>query len=393
MRIRGLRRISLVLLSLPWGSCAEPSRQPESPLAQLRERILAEFPIDAEPAIPANNPGTPEKIALGEALFFDPNLSSCGTIACASCHLPGEGFSDGFRISSGCKAATGRRNSNTIYETAFLSHLFWDGRVQSLEQQALGPVVDPAEMANTWDNVLNYLSTGRHPVTSQDFPDSRQFYRASFEKVFSGSVTSTNVAKALAAYERTIISRDAPFDRWLQGDDTALSTAQKRGAIVFFGRGRCSECHQPPSFTDSDFHNVAVPRRGFEKAELFPDNPRICEGIAPAVDPGRAGTPALFSSCSDLGRFKTPTLRNVELSAPYMHNGVFSTLEDVLQHYWSVGRGTTTPVLGSLDTRAKSIMLTDFGGHPEDLINLAEFLKALTGRQVPGPARGIAPPG
>ncbi len=136
-----------------------------------------------------------------------------------------------------------------------------------------------------------------------------------------------------------------------------------------------------------------MPKRRSARAEQFPVNEEICGGVHPTADPGRAEVPFLRTSCSDLGKFKTPSLRNVELSAPYMHNGVFSSLDDVLRHYWNVGRGTTHPVIGELDRDAARIMLTDFGGHPEDFIVLAEFLKALTGSQLKSPSRGIAPPG
>jgi len=385
---------ALLLGLLPiWTGCSRSSREPNPAVAELRTRIRNEFPSpDAFPADPENNPSSPAKIRLGEALFFDPNLSSCGTVACATCHLPESGFSDGRRVSRGCAGATGRRNSNSLYDSAYQSHYFWDGRVQSLEQQALGPVVDPVEMANSWDNVIAYLTTGTHPLTGQSFPESAKYYDDSFGAVFAGEITSGTVAKAIAAYERTLVSRDAPFDRWLQGDNKALSAKQKQGALVFFGRGRCSECHKPPNFTDSDFHNVAVPRAGFEAAGMFPDNGQICGGIADNVDPGRAEVGFLHSSCADVGRFKTPSLRNVELSAPYMHNGVFSSLDAVFQHYWNVGRGTGTPVAGTLDPKVRMIRLTSFGGQPEDFENLAEFMKSLTGTVHSSPKGGIAPP-
>jgi len=389
-----LLTITIAISIVFFASCSNSGPDSSPPKENLRERILSEFPAELPPPpVPENNPQTVDKVALGEALFFDPNLSSCGTIACASCHMSDLGFGDGERISEGCDGATGRRNSNTIYNTAYLSHLFWDGRVQSLEQQALGPVVDPAEMANTWDNVIHYLSTGEHPISKQLFPKSVGFYKILFDQAFSGEITSTNVAKALAAYERTVNSRDSPYDRWLQGDDSAMSRAQKRGALIFFGRARCSECHPPPNFTDSDFHNVGVPRGGHERAAMFPDNSQICGGIREDADPGRAELPFLQSSCSDLGKFKTPTLRNVELSAPYMHNGTFSSLDSIMQHYWNAARGSTTPIVGNLDERVHLIMLTDAGGHPDDFVNLTEFLKALTGSQIKGPPRGIAPPG
>ncbi|UCF38898.1 MAG: cytochrome-c peroxidase [Acidobacteriota bacterium] len=394
MNLKTLSSIGLVLFgvlfSASWLSC----QNTESASSRLRAQILEQFPAQlADVPVPANNRQTPDKIRLGEALFFDPNLSSCGQVACATCHIPEMGFSDGLRISKGCDGETGRRNSNTIYNTAYLSHLFWDGRAQSLEEQALGPVVDPDEMANSWENVISYLKTGTHPLTQLEYPESAQFYERYFEGVFAGEITPGNVTKAIAAYERSIVSRDAPYDRWIQGDDSALSREALKGARVFFGRGRCSECHQPPNFTDSDFHNVAVQRAGFEKPEMFPENDHICGGILKDVDPGRAEVAALRSSEADLGRFKTPTLRNVEQTAPYMHNGTFSTLDGVLQHYWNVGRGTMTAQIGTVDDKADMIMLTSFGGEPDDMINLMAFLKALTGSQMQSPAGGIAPPG
>ncbi len=390
MRRRSGKTRNLILMTVLAGSLVSSQIfKPAKPT--LRERILEEFSLDpGPPPIPRDNPQSVQKVALGEALFFDPNLSSCGTIACATCHIPEQGFSDGLRISKGCGGAAGRRNSNTVYNTAYLTHLFWDGRARSLEEQAHGPIQDPAEMANTWDNVLKYLSTGEHPVTGQSFPDSARLYGKSFGEVFSGEISSATVSKALAAYQRTAISGNAPFDRWIEGDDSALSAAQKRGASVFFGRGQCSRCHSPPHFTDSDFHNVGVPSLRNQKPGKYPHNERICYGIPADVDPGRGEV--LQSSCSEVGKFKTPTLRNVELSGPYMHNGRFGTLEEVLQHYWRVARGTTTPPAGTLDEVIDSVRLTDFGGHPDDLLVLAEFLKALTGSQLSSPDRGIAPP-
>jgi cytochrome c peroxidase len=344
--------------------------------------------------VPANNPQAREKVRLGEALFFDPNLSSCGTVACATCHLPEKGFSDGQAVSTGCQGATGRRNSQTVYQSAYLSHLFWDGRTQSLEQQALNPVVDPAEMANTWDAVLAYLQTGVHPATGKSFPEAKQFYETAFGKTFDGEISSTTVAKAIAAYERTVTSWDAPFDRWLRGNDTALSPAQKKGLLVFFGRGKCSQCHNPPHFTDSDFHNLGVPNAGYEKPEQFPSNPTICKGIAPNVDPGRAEVPPLQTSCGDVATFKTPTLRNVALSAPYMHNGAFATLEAEMAHYEELAKGTISPLVGELDTdvRKGATLFGAGGGEADDLANMVEFMRALTGSQRAAPKGGVAPP-
>lgn len=388
-KVEGLLWLGLCLSLVALAACRSPG-QPSSP---LRDRILREFPRELPLPVPPHNPQNPEKVALGEALFFDPNLSACGETACASCHDPALGLSDGERVSDGCFGAEGRRNSNALYEVGYLSWLFWDGRVQSLEEQAFHPVADPVEMANRWDDVLHYLRTGEHRPTGRRFPQAGQWYRQAFDRVFGGEVTTTNVARALAAYQRTFVSRDAPFDRWVEGDDRALSEEQLRGAAIFFGRGRCSGCHPPPIFSDSDFHNVAVPPAGFEKPEHFPYNAEICGGAPEATDPGRGGLEPFRTSCAELGKFRTPSLRNVALSAPYMHNGVFYTLDDVVRHYWNVGRGTTRPVVGELDPDARGILLGDFGGAPGDFADLVAFLHALTGTQVQPPVRGVAPPG
>jgi cytochrome c peroxidase len=377
--------------AVPQASAASLEEQVTKLRAQIRKDVGVKLP---PVPVPANNPQTRDKVKLGEALFFDPNLSSCGAVACATCHLPEKGFSDGKEVSPGCKGTEGRRNSSTVYQTAYLSHLFWDGRVQSLEQQALNPVVDPVEMANTWDNVISYLQTGVHPATGKGLPEAKKFYETAFGKIFEGEISTTTVAKAIAAYERTVNSFDSPFDRWVQGDDKALTVAQKRGMLVFFGRGKCSKCHNAPHFTDSDFHNIGVPNAGFEKAAKFPQNPGICKGVAPAVDPGRAEVPALHASCADVGTFRTPTLRNVALSAPYMHNGKFDTLEAAVVHYEDLSQGTVTAVVGELDldVRKGTILFGAGVGEAGDVPNMVEFMKALTGSQVRGPKGGVAPP-
>jgi cytochrome c peroxidase len=361
----------------------------------LRAKIRSEYGVELPPLpVPVNNPQTPDKVRLGEALFFDPNLSACGTIACASCHSPEMGFGDEQEISDGCSGATGRRNSNTVYNTAYSSHMFWDGRVQTLEEQALGPVVDGAEMANTWDNVLSYLNTGIHPVTKKEFPEALKFYQKYFQTVFGGEITTTTVTKAIGAYERTAVSSDAPYDKWAKGDDKALTAEQVKGLELFFGRAKCVSCHQPPNFTDFDFHNLGIPNAGFEKPEKFPLNDSICGGIPKDVDPGRGEVGFLRSSCSDLGKFKTPTLRNIELSKPYMHNGGFETLSEAALHLEALAKGTVKPVVGKLDPKVAkgAFQLGAGGGKSDDLAAIAEFLKALTGTQVKSPAGGIAPP-
>ena len=364
-------------------------------IESLRAKIRSEFGTELPPLpVPVNNPQTKDKVKLGEALFFDPNLSACGTIACASCHVPELGFSDEQQISDGCGGATGRRNSNTVYNTAYSNHLFWDGRVQTLEEQALGPVVDSAEMGNTWDNVLTYVSTGIHPVTKKEFAEAKKFYDKYFQVVFGGEVNTTTITKAIAAYERTAVSYDSPYDKWVNGDDKALTVEQQKGLASFFGAGNCVSCHQPPNFADFDFHNIGVQNAGFETPEKFGHNAEICGGVAKDVDPGRGEVGFFRSSCSDLGKFKTPTLRNVELSAPYMHNGKYASLGKAISHFEELARGALTPVVGKLDQKVEkgAFKFGAGGGSPEDMKNMVEFLKALTGTQLKSPAAGVAPP-
>jgi cytochrome c peroxidase len=364
-------------------------------LGDLRRTIRAKYGVALpDMPIPVNNPQSKKKIELGETLFFDPNLSGCGTIACGSCHIPEKGSSDGQQISDGCAGATGRRNSNTVYLGGFLSHMFWDGRVQTLEEQALGPVVDGAEMANVWDNVLAYLETGVHKGTGKHFPSAKRYYEREFDRVFGGEISTTTVTKAIASYERTVNTFGSPYDEWVRGNDRALSDAQKKGMLVFFGRGQCVDCHAPPLFTDSDFHNLAIPNAGFETAAKFPSNGQICSGIRADADPGRGEVAFMRSSCSDLGKFKTPTLRNLTESGPYMHNGVFATVDDAVAHFQKLALGTAPPVVGTVDPLVAKgkILFGAGGGQPDDLKNMTEFLKALTGSQVQSPKAGVAPP-
>jgi cytochrome c peroxidase len=394
MKARWFAVLSALLLTHAAWAAAPAGEDMAARLKTLRSEILSAHG-PAQPVIPSpeNNPQSADKIKLGEALYFDPNLSSCATIACASCHIPEKGFADGQQISDGCNGAIGRRNSNTVYHTAFASHFFWDGRVQSLEQQALGPVVDPAEMANTWDRVLEYLKTGKHPVTKKEFAAAKAYYDRYFKLVFGGIITTTTVTKAIAAYERTIAAFDAPYDRWLLGDDRALTEAQKKGLLAFFKPGVCADCHTPPNFTDSDFHNLGVPNAGFEVPEKFAANGEICGGIPKNVDPGRAEVLFLRSSCSDLGKFRTPTLRYAESSGPYMHNGVFNSLEKAMAHMAKLALGNVTPMAGVLDPLVvQGTFRFAKDGNPDEIKAMVDFLKALSGKPFNSPAGGIAPP-
>ncbi len=375
-----------MLATLPV-QAAEPIRD-----AVLRQQILTLHPPSwPKTGAPWHNPPTPAKVALGKRLFADPNLSRCGTIACTSCHQPQHGYASPEPIPSGCNHQRGRRRAPSLYNVAYRRHLFWDGRVQSLEQQALMPIVSPTEMNNTWTAVLTYLRTGRHEPTSKTYPMRRTQYSEDFADVFHGTISPETVTQALAAYERTLITRDAPFDRWLAGDDAALTPLQKTGMALFFGRANCSVCHPPPLFTDDAFHNIAVPRAGFEKPEHFPYNARIraaatklgWDHIPLNVDLGRQEVPALQSSAHALGAFKTPALRNVTDYRPYMHNGAFATLEAVMRHYELLAAGERRPLVGELAFYVryrKAFFGEQGGGKAEDIPAMVAFMQALRGQ-------------
>lgn len=248
---------------------------------------------------PADNPPTAAKIALGKQLYFDPRLSQDDSISCASCHDPKKGFSNGERFAIGVGGKVGGRSAPTVINAAYYTKQFWDGRARSLEEQALGPIQNPIEMAMTLEDVVKKLN-------------AVEGYRSQFQEVFGTEVTPDGIAKAIAAYERTVLSGDAPFDRFRAGDESALSEAAQRGLKLFFGKGHCSACHTGPNFTDNAFHNIGI---GMDQ---------------PQPDVGRE---AISKLVGDRGAFKTPTLREIARTAPYMHDGSLKTLEEVVRHY------------------------------------------------------------
>ncbi|WP_193787275.1 cytochrome-c peroxidase [Lacinutrix himadriensis] len=256
------------------------------------------------PVIPINNPQTEEGIALGKKLFFDPILSADNTQACASCHNPGNAFTDPDRFSVGVDGSIGTRNSMPLFNLAwnYDEKFFWDGRVFSLEHQALEPVTNPIEMNATWETVISKLE--QHPE-----------YPQLFEEAFGASpITKELTTKALAQFERTLISSDSKFDKHLLGEAT-LTPQETNGLNVFMDetKGDCFHCHGNPNnplWTDNIFHNNGLDA-------TFTDL-----GLGEV-----SGDPA------DNGKFKSPSLRNLLFTAPYMHDGRFNTLEEVINHY------------------------------------------------------------
>ncbi len=300
--------------------------------------------------VPADNPPTAETIALGKRLYYDPALSLDNTIACASCHHPDKGFADDKPFSQGVQNKLGGRNSPTVLNSAYYPAQFWDGRAASLEEQAKGPVQNPVEMAHTLGGVEERLS--QDPT-----------YRLAFDKAFGpGPITYDKVAKAIASFERTVVAGNSPFDRYYYGHDKkALSPAAIRGFEVFrrADKGNCAACHligdKHALFTDNAFHNIGV-------------------GVKNEV-PTDLGRFAVTKAEADKGRFKTPSLRNVALTAPYMHDGSLTDLKQVVDFY--IGGGNSNP------NRDPQIKPLDFltGQERADLL---EFLKSLTGEMPAG---------
>jgi len=262
--------------------------------------------------IPPDNPLTKAKIELGKQLYFDKRLSRDNTISCASCHDPAKGWSNGERFATGVRGQVGGRSAPTIINSGYHYFQFWDGRAKHVEGQALGPIQNPIEM----DLTLKELEEKLNKIEG---------YRKQFQEVFGAEVTSENVAKAIAAFERTILSGNAPYDQFKAGKKDALSEAAQRGMKVFFNKASCSACHSGPNFTDGAFHNIGI---GMDEK----DESRI--------DLGRYTESKLEG---DKGSFKTPTLREIARTAPYMHDGRLKTLRDVVDYYDK--GGTPNPYL------------------------------------------------
>jgi len=334
-------RLTVILAALLLAACGEQAG--ERPIGKKIE-IVAPLGLPALP-VPEDNPLTAETVALGKKLFFDPRLSGDSTVSCASCHSPEHGFSDGRKTSMGMKQQIGMRNAPTVLNAAYNRRQFWDGRAATLEEQAAGPIANPIEMSLPHGDCVDRLKGDAD-------------YKTLFAKAFGeGEMQLVHVQRAIAAYERTVISGNSPFDRYFYGGDkTALSPAAVRGMAIFMDRDKanCTACHLagPKSalFTDGLFHNLGA---GLNAEGELTDLGRYSETKREA----------------DKGAFKTPSLRNVAQSAPYMHDGRLKTLREVVDFY--AGGGSSNP---HLDAQIKPLSLT--GLEREDLV---AFLESLTG--------------
>ncbi|MFQ5956266.1 MAG: cytochrome-c peroxidase [Candidatus Brocadiales bacterium] len=295
--------------------------------------------------VPADNPMSPEKVALGKKLYFDTRLSFDNTVSCATCHDLRLSGTDSGAVSTGIRGQKGGRSAPPSVNAAYMDTQFWDGRAPSLEEQAKGPPTNPIEMGMPSHNFLVEKIKGIDE------------YREGFQKAFGGEITTDNVVKAIAAYERTLLSANSPFDRFRYGgEEDAISELAKTGMGVFVGKGRCVTCHQFTAsyalFTDNNFHNIGV---GMDN-----ENPDLGRYLVTGKE-------------KDKGAFKTPSLRNIALTAPYMHDGSETTLEDVVAFYDKGGNPNP-----HLDGAIMSLNLT----HIEEMA-LVEFMKSLTSSDLP----------
>ena len=288
--------------------------------------------------IPEDNPMTVEGIELGRKLFIDPILSGDGTQSCISCHLQSANFSDTNQFSTGINGMHGNRNASTIINAGWNNSNFWDGRAITLEEQAFSPVVDPIEMNDTWSNVENKLNSNSEYI---------QLFKQAYNIDY---IDSTHVVMAIAQFERTLISNNSKFDKYSRGEEVFTKSELNGFAIFNSEKGDCFHCHGTSLFTDNLFHNNGL-------------------DVEPFLD---LGLGKITENTNDNGKFKTPTLRNIEVSAPYMHDGRFATLEKVIEHYDSGGHFSSTvdPLMKKLGV---GLNLTN-----QEKSDLIDFLKTLT---------------
>jgi cytochrome c peroxidase len=325
-------------------------------------------PLKSVP-IPDNNPQTQEKIELGKKLFFDRRLSGDGTMSCVTCHNPDLAFTDGLDISLSYPTTKNWRNSPALVNVAYRKYLFHDGRARTLEDQALFPMMSAFEMNKNLDYLEEHIRT---------VPE----YAVEFRKVFNGEVTRERIAMAIASFERTLISKNAPLDLFLNGDLHALSAGAKRGLEVFKGKGRCIDCHYGADLTDDKFYALNVPEnpkllndpmvtatmRFVAKVYHYDDYLNLKE------DPGRY---LITKDKKDWKAFRTPMLRDIAKTAPYMHNGVFEALDQVID-FFDRGGGEGNSVLKPLGLTAEEkkdlkIFLTEALAGEELVIKFPEI--------------------
>ena len=292
-----------------------------------------------------------DKAELGKLLFFDPILSKDKTISCASCHIPGLAFADSAAVSKGVGGATGSRNTPSAMNLSLQRVFFWDGRAKSLEDQALAPIENPVEMN---------LPVSEAVIRLRENQECRNY----FQKIFNSDPNRENLAESLAAFERTLETTESPFDQWkFSGDPLAVNDAVKRGFDLFNGKGKCIQCHFGADFTTNEFKNIGL----FDGYRLNDSGRILITGIS-----------------GDLGRFKVPALRNIAITAPYMHNGIFKTLREVIDFYNDPDK--IVPKAMNRDT----ILARPLGLSEYEKNDLESFLRALTDKRFSNTSNGVS---
>jgi cytochrome c peroxidase len=323
-----------ILIMIAMGGAAPPSDTQLSPAAMADLKELYRRP-EAIP-FPSENPYSEAKANLGRMLFFDPILSGSRTISCSSCHNPSLSWSDGVRLANG----SGRMqlHSPTLLDVAWVPVLGWDGKFKSLEGVAFGPLLNPDNMNNNEAEIVGRLSAipGYVEAFSQAFPGARP----------GNAISRREIEQALATFERTIVASKAPFDRWIEGDETAINASAKRGFVLFNGKAGCANCHEGPSFTDDSFHDIGIANENdIGRGRLFPTSVKLRHA------------------------FKVPTLRDVGRRAPYMHDGSIATLEAVVDAYNT----------GGIDRPSRSELIKPLSLSDTEKHDLIDFLNTLTG--------------
>jgi cytochrome c peroxidase len=296
------------------------------------DAIKAQYRRPATIPFPKDNPYTPEKAALGKKLYFDTRLSVTSAQACASCHSPGYGWGDGLALGVGHGMAQLGRHSPTIVNAAWSSIFMWDGRLPTLEDQALGPIQSPGEMNMPIDKLMDRLtSIGEYkPLFDVAFPNE-------------GMKVAT-LAKAIATYERTVVSERSPFDAWIDGNEKAIPEEAKRGFVLFNGKAQCSACHEGWNFTNEGFQDIGLPSDDIGRGKYLPEVIKMQHA------------------------FKTPSLREITRRSPYMHDGSLATLEAVVDHYNR----------GGVDRPSRSDLMRPLGLTTDEKADLVAFLKTLS---------------
>ena len=295
--------LTACLLLAGWGGVSASTDEKAPPITQVNVQQLGPERLGPLPPVihPPGNPTSSLKIHLGKMLYFDARLSADNSVSCATCHNPALGWSDEGPTSKGIHGQLGGRRAPPVSNAAYSPLQFWDGRSPSLEDQAKGPIQNPIEMGNTHQAMIQTVS-------------KIAGYEEEFKAVFgAGPITVDQVADAIAAFERTVVTTDSRFDRYVRGQHDALTTLEKQGLEIFNGKGHCTSCHWGPYFSDGRFHNLGVPAKD-------PKNP----------DFGRF---VVTKNPRDMGAFKTPTVRDAALRAPYLHDGSEKTLESLIDFY------------------------------------------------------------